>query len=555
MAFQCRFCPRTFALEKHLTDHLAAKGDHVLCTHNGCSKTFKSRDKMQNHLKKDHRATRPAYVPLSISEKVEIGTKIDRPRVTTTTMSLPSGNSLTATKIATKIPQNQVNSGRMSHNPPITQTKVQDPRWSIIPPPQHHEAITKLRQRTHTWEVLDLHVQSRNRKENSADYEPAPAASLLLPKRAAVALDCEMVGAREGEKEHNVLARLSVIDYLTGDVLIDSLVNPDKQVTDWRTRWSGVTRGAMNTAIRNGNALKGYKGAREELWKHIDSSTVIVGQALKNDFDVLRITHSLVVDSGIVTAEAAGIPSISLYGIKTACTELLRIKVQQGRGHDSVEDSLAAREVVLTCLNDPERLEQWAKIKREEYAIAEEKRKLKVEKERAERRAALDKKISWTREEWPGVLTKEEQSKIRVKIPRLGPTASWDFYLGPTRVPATATWATTISRSREEWIDGSRIVRVVLGPSRGLAEEYTGELGQWVLYDADFQHVVVPQTSEHSLSDADREDSELFVGLLAQVPEMILDQPLDESEDSLLMEALQPSSPELEMEDIGGVAL
>ncbi|KAF8849330.1 ribonuclease H-like protein [Acephala macrosclerotiorum] len=543
MAFECPLCSRTFGAEKDLVCHMSAKGDHVPCTHNGCMKTFKSQDLMLSHVKKEHRTSQLAK-----------GTKINWTSGPATmsrsdkAIGVASNTATKSTQSVVRQDQNpkQVNSASMSHPSPVINTCPRDTRWSIIAPPDHHTAIIKLRQRTHSWEVLNLHVQSRSRKENSAEYESAPAASPLHPKRAAVALDCEMVGAHDSEKEHNVLAQLSVVDYLTGDILIDSLVNPDRQVTNWRTKWSGVTRGAMNTAIRSGQALKGYRGAREELWKHIDSSTVIVGQSLNNDFDVLRIAHSLVVDSGIVTAEAAGIPAISLYGLKTACTELLQIKVQQGRGHDSVEDSLAAREIVLVCLNDPERLEQWAKAKREKHAIAEEKRRLEAEKKRAERRAELDKKISWTRDEWPNAPTKEEKLEIRVNIPPLAPAAARNMHPGheASTILVTATWSMTLSRSREEWIDESRIVRLVLGGSRGLLKEHAGELGQWILGDEGVQPVVIPPTQGLSLSDDDGEDdSELFVGLLAQVPEMILDQPLDESEDSLLTDPLVPSSP------------
>jgi DNA polymerase III epsilon subunit-like protein len=60
------------------------------------------------------------------------------------------------------------------------------------------------------------------------------------------------------------------------------------------------------------------------------------------------------------------------WGLKTLCRELLGVDIQQKsrRGHDSVEDAFAAREVVLWCINNTAGLEVWADQQR---AIEEEK--------------------------------------------------------------------------------------------------------------------------------------------------------------------------------------
>jgi DNA polymerase III epsilon subunit-like protein len=190
-----------------------------------------------------------------------------------------------------------------------------------------------------------------------------------------------MVGIHGNRSE---LARLSAIDYLTGEVLVDSLVIPDAKVTNWRSAVSGITRGDMASAVAAGLALHGWKAARAELWKHIDSGTVLVGQALKHDLDVLRITHERIVDSAILTAEAVGLQGRRQWGLKTLCRELLATTIQDN-GHDSVQDAFAAREVVLWCLSNKRALEEWARNSRETHQLARAQQVLKKTQARQSR--------------------------------------------------------------------------------------------------------------------------------------------------------------------------
>jgi hypothetical protein len=159
---------------------------------------------------------------------------------------------------------------------------------------------------------------------------------------------------------------LCAVDYLTGEVLINTLVHPSRKVLDWRTRYSGVTRQAMAAATALGKTLQGWKGARSELWKHVDMDTILVGHALHNDLDALRIIHPRVVDSSILTSNAVGLKSRT-WGLKSLCAELLGIDIQSHgkRGHDCVEDTLAAREVVLWCGQKLRELAHWGMIAKE----------------------------------------------------------------------------------------------------------------------------------------------------------------------------------------------
>lgn len=68
----------------------------------------------------------------------------------------------------------------------------------------------------------------------------------LVPSKC-VAIDCEMVGTGPRGRVSE-LARCSVVSY-HGDVLYDKYIRPEMPITDYRTRWSGVTRQHMRKAI------------------------------------------------------------------------------------------------------------------------------------------------------------------------------------------------------------------------------------------------------------------------------------------------------------------
>lgn len=232
--------------------------------------------------------------------------------------------------------------------------------------------------RDHQFGVLD---EAAIQELKQSAFTPPP--STKTQKRRAVALDCEMVGVRaENGQEVSVLARLGALDYLTGEVLIDVLVEPEGHVIDWRTPYSGITPSLMNEAINNGKTLKGWKEARDLLWQFIDTQTILVGHALHNDLKVLRMVHTMVVDSEILTKEAVGPNTARTWGLKHLSAELLRFLVQDKQeGHDCMEDAFAAREVVLWCLRNPADLQRWAAEKKEILRkAAAEKADLRIEK-------------------------------------------------------------------------------------------------------------------------------------------------------------------------------
>jgi DNA polymerase III epsilon subunit-like protein len=182
-----------------------------------------------------------------------------------------------------------------------------------------------------------------------------------------------MVGVVGGTNE---VILLCVADYLTGAILLNRLVSPTNIVAGWRTKIHGVTRSMLQAAISEGQALAGWKEARAELWRFIDSETILVGHALHHDLDVLRMIHHRVVDSAILARNAVGVRTRQ-WGLKDLCDGLLHVVFRKNEGevHDCIEDVLATREVVLWCTKNQQELHAWANIKRLEEERKEEERK------------------------------------------------------------------------------------------------------------------------------------------------------------------------------------
>lgn len=193
------------------------------------------------------------------------------------------------------------------------------------------------------------------------EYALTPVASNQMRKCRAVALDCEMANVEGGKRE---VVLLCAVDYLSGETLINRFVDPTKRVVNWRTRFSGVTAKAMNAARARGEALKGWKEARAELWKHVDASTILIGHSLNHDLDVLKMVHAKIVDSGILVRNAVGSGTGRQWGLKILCDMFLNIHVQtdNNKGHDCLEDVFAARELVLWATQNPQKLETWGEL-------------------------------------------------------------------------------------------------------------------------------------------------------------------------------------------------
>ncbi|KAJ6440899.1 RNA exonuclease [Purpureocillium lavendulum] len=203
-------------------------------------------------------------------------------------------------------------------------------------------------------------------------------------RAAAVVIDCEMGNADSGESE---LIRVSVVDFFTRQVLLDSLVSPRVKMAHYNTRFSGITRQMMENARRRRTCLDGREGAREAIWRFVGPETIVVGHGAQSDLTSLRWIHTSIIDTLMVemgrrreermAAEAENalhmgeedpkgeddddIPEtgdgseqkttspraeggLSLKSL--ALDRLKRVIQVKGQGHDSVEDAIATRDLL-----------------------------------------------------------------------------------------------------------------------------------------------------------------------------------------------------------------
>ncbi|XP_056356045.1 apoptosis-enhancing nuclease isoform X1 [Oenanthe melanoleuca] len=176
--------------------------------------------------------------------------------------------------------------------------------------------------------------------QGSGSSQRVQTSSPVLRPGKYVAIDCEMVGTGPQGKLSE-LARCSVVNY-EGDVIYDKYVRPELPIVDYRTRWSGITKRHMQSAIP-------FKAAQAEILK-ILKDKIVVGHAIHNDFQALKYFHPK--DRTRDTSQSpelrkrAGLPVRANVSLKNLAMHLLHKKIQVGRhGHSSVEDAQTAMEL------------------------------------------------------------------------------------------------------------------------------------------------------------------------------------------------------------------
>ncbi|KAF8536970.1 hypothetical protein BDD12DRAFT_888772 [Trichophaea hybrida] len=200
---------------------------------------------------------------------------------------------------------------------------------------------------------------------NNYAFATAPHPEAGQEKHKAVVLDCEMGGTHFSRSE---LILLTVIDFFTAEVLINNYVRPSVQILDWRTEYSGVTEAHMNQAIAEGECIDGWRAARDLLCTFIDTDTILMGHALNNDLDQLRLIHFRVVDSALTIPKLLNhkhsVKSLNPDAFisrqkqadveKAAFEEQLRQKIEQEKAARRDAEDRLAEEIMNLRKWDPE---------------------------------------------------------------------------------------------------------------------------------------------------------------------------------------------------------
>ncbi|KAF9143795.1 hypothetical protein BGX30_014747 [Mortierella sp. GBA39] len=169
-------------------------------------------------------------------------------------------------------------------------------------------------------------------KENWIETDQL-ANSVSPDQRKLIAMDCEMCLTEDGSE----LTRITLIGE-DGKVIYDELVLPTNPITDYLTKYSGMT------AERLSGVTTRLADVQKRLKELIDYDTILVGHSLENDMKVLKFAHPFIIDTARAYHHTRGPPSRP--SLKWLAYRWLERRIQNGgdNGHDSIEDA-------LTCLD------------------------------------------------------------------------------------------------------------------------------------------------------------------------------------------------------------
>ncbi|KHN75512.1 Putative RNA exonuclease NEF-sp [Toxocara canis] len=154
------------------------------------------------------------------------------------------------------------------------------------------------------------------------------------------AIDCEMcVSDNNGPREHT---RITLVDEQC-NVVIDTLVKPYDQITDYVTKFSGITKQMLESIdVR----LEHVQLALSHI---LPEDGILVGHSLEYDLRALRLSHPCCIDVAL-TFNLSGSEK-QRSSLKTLTNIFLGETIQDKRGHCSVEDAIATMRLMKMKLD------------------------------------------------------------------------------------------------------------------------------------------------------------------------------------------------------------
>nr|POE48985.1 rna exonuclease 3 [Quercus suber] len=202
---------------------------------------------------------------------------------------------------------------------------------------------------------------------------PGPARDKSGDIVNAVAFDCEMGYTTLGLE----LIRLTALSWPYGETLVDVLVRPLGIVLDLNSRFSGVFPEHFLSALPYSSwveSVKAHPGsspskitephvpalpivdnpqaARALLCSFLTPQTPLIGHAIENDLNAVRLCHPSIVDTILLFPHRRGLPM--RLGLRALAEQHLGRAIQQSskHGHDSSEDAKATADLVRVAIRE-----------------------------------------------------------------------------------------------------------------------------------------------------------------------------------------------------------
>ncbi len=220
-------------------------------------------------------------------------------------------------------------------------------------------------------------VKTPKRLASILQFEITPEKTDVRPLQP-VSFDCEMGYTTLGME----VIRVTAVSWPDGRLLFDVFVRTYGVVLDLNTRFSGVMRQAYVSAMPHSSAhsqpgkgsIEGNElqkvdspaAARQLLFDLISPETPVIGHAIENDLNVLRIIHPFVVDTVLLYPHPRGLPV--RFGLKILSQKHLSRGIQMAgeAGHDSKEDAVATGDLVTKKV-----VEKWRAMKYEGWRFVD----------------------------------------------------------------------------------------------------------------------------------------------------------------------------------------